>query len=608
VTQQAMPHAIPFVNKISLNIRTKVKHQQPSIIIKTAAFFLCLFSITAALAQQPLQLVANKKSDYTIVTTNTPTAVETQAAKVLQQYISNITGCSIPIATASQTKTDKQILIGNAQFVLAKDTVGLGGDGVLIKAYKKNLIVGGGWRKGVLYGAYTLVEDYFGCRSYVAKVEVPKAASIQLPASLYVKQKPAFDYRMTWFAEALNKDYCDFHKLNYFMEDWGLWVHSFSKLLPPEKYFATHPEYFALVNGKRVADQPDLTNADVLKIVIDNLRQLIKEKPDARFWSVSQNDNPRYCQCDKCNKINAEQGSPMGAILAFVNAVAKAFPDKTISTLAYQYSETPPKTLVPAGNVMIMLATASQDRRIPVKDQPGAFTDNLKKWSLKTPRLFVWDYVVQFSNALSPFPNLPALQPNIQLFANNKVSYLFEQGLGNIQGEFSQLKCYLLSKLMWNDNINANAIIDSFLNGYYGPVAATYLHQYINLLQTNAAGTKNKVSSGGSSKDARNDYLSQANIDNYKAIFQQALSKVDTSTLYGQRLLKEYTSVLYAEIENDKVDVIAQKKAGKFDKAKYANLVTNWYKMMTQLKLDYLNEIRTKTDDYYQKYMALLNN
>src|SRR5690606_29795356 len=51
-------------------------------------------------------------------------------------------------------------------------------------------------------------------------------------------------------------------------------VHTFGLLVPEEKYFSTHPEYYALVDGKRIpaassgtSGQLCLTNADVLNII-----------------------------------------------------------------------------------------------------------------------------------------------------------------------------------------------------------------------------------------------------------------------------------------------------------------------------------------------------
>ena len=108
-----------------------------------------------------------------------------------------------------------------------------------------------------------------------------------------------------------------------------------------------------------------MSNLDVLLLVTQTLEKLIKEKPDQKYWSVSQNDNDNFCQCENCKRLNDEQGCYQGSFLPFVNNVAKHFPDKTITTLAYRNSEAAPKSMKPLSNVLIMLCTAFDERRIP---------------------------------------------------------------------------------------------------------------------------------------------------------------------------------------------------------------------------------------------------
>ncbi len=559
-------------------------------------------------AQNKIQLVVNSKSSYSIITSNPNDPLQIKSAKILQEYINKISGCTLPVLSHIQNLNGNNIIIGNLK-AGAKDTTGLGADGILIKTSGSSLILSGGFRKGVLYSTYTFLQDYLGCRRYsVADIQVPHTGTIQIPALINRKEVPTFFYRMTHSPNALNNDFCDWYRLNYFMEDWGLWVHSFSKLLPSDQYFSAHPEYFALFNGKRVPDQPNLSNPAVLKIVSDNLKKLIAANPKALYWSVSQNDNQHYCQCPECTKLNKEQGSPQGSLLTFVNAIAKQFPDKIITTLAYQYSEPPPKTLRPAPNVMIMLTTASEDRRTAIKSQTAdVFNQYLRKWGTITNNLFVWNYIAQFENALSPFPDLPPLQPDIQLFAANNVKYMFEQGIGAIQGEFTELKTYLVSQLMWNKNVNVNQASQNFLKGFYGANAAKYISAYINILHKNAALSGVKLSSGAATRDQANTYLSLDKILVYKRLLKNALAVTDTSTTYYKRVTKEYLSVLYAELEIRKLNIKAEKSSGTFNKQQYISLLNEYHNKMKWLNIIYLNEVRKKVDDYYASYLNTIN-
>ncbi len=203
--------------------------------------------------------------------------------------------------------------------------------------------------------------------------------------------------------------YSDWRRMNYFMEGWGLWVHSFNTLVPPS-LFDTNPEYFALINGVRNRVSLDVTNPTVIEIARTKLGEIIALNPFSKFFSVSQNDTPTnqdFCQCENCKIVNEAQESPMGALLTFVNNIASSFPNKTISTLAYGYSEKAPKTLRPADNVMVMFCATSQNIISSLKaGGTDWFKTNLKKWGTLTESLFVWDYITNFDNLLLPIPNL----------------------------------------------------------------------------------------------------------------------------------------------------------------------------------------------------------
>ena len=71
----------------------------------------------------------------------------------------------------------------------------------------------------------------------------------------------------------------------------------------------------------------------------------------------------------------------------------------------------------------------------------------LQKWAAIAPHLYIWDYVVNFSHYIMPYPNFRVLQPNIKTFRDNKAIGIMEQAAYQSRGgEFSELKAYLISK------------------------------------------------------------------------------------------------------------------------------------------------------------------
>jgi hypothetical protein len=539
---------------------------------------------------QKIILVENGKSAYAIVMPEKATITEVQAAKVLQDYLFRISGANLPIAYDNEKPKAMEILVGNVQRPESKNISYnvLKEDGLLIKTKDKKLIITGGTKKGVLYGVYTFLDKYMGCRKFSSDLTiVPKKKTISL-GNINDQQLPAFNYRETFYNDAYDPEYMDWHMLHSFegrgtdKSQWGYWVHTFHSLLDPKEYGEKHPEYFSFYDGKRHAGliaswdgksvQPEaqlcLSNPDVLEIVCTNLKKAIDSKPEALYWSVSQNDNVNYCRCDKCAELNKKyaafapeekmysthggekyQALGMGSILWFVNQVADRFPDKIISTLAYQYSRVPPKEIVPRKNVNIMLCSIESSRNDPMETGDTSFSSDLRGWGKITNNILIWDYTIRFSNLLAPFPNLRILQPNIRFLRSNNVSALFEQG--NIQkgGEFAQLRAYLIARMQWNPEVDVKKEMDEFLHAYYGS-AAPEIKEYIDLLHdSNQSGKGVKMSIFGSPKDDKESFLSDALIKRYNQIFNRAEKKVMNNETLLVRVKSARLPVYYAMLE-----------------------------------------------------------
>ena len=308
-------------------------------------------------------------------------------------------------------------------------------------------------------------------------------------------------------------------------------------LVSPEIYYHDHPEYYSQVDSKRIPTQLCLTNPEVLEITVQNLRRKIAQNPAATYWSVSQNDNKNFCTCSNCKAIDDREGSPSGSIINFVNQVAEQFPDKMISTLAYEYGRRAPKTLKPRENVNIMLCSIEAYRDKPIAQDPTSadFVKDVEDWGKIAKDIIVWDYVIQFNNLISPFPNLHVLQPNLQFFAEHGVNAMFEQGNREVGGEFAALRAYMISKLLWNPNENADSVMNDFLKGYYGK-AAPYIRQYIDDMRAALLASGKPLRIFGTPNEAATSYLTPALIAGYEKIFDQAETMVADSAEILERV------------------------------------------------------------------------
>ena len=329
----------------------------------------------------------------------------------------------------------------------------------------------------------------------------------------------------------------------------------FIVLYPKKLFYKKHPEYFALRGKKRLPTQLCLTNAQVLHIVKDSVAAYFERYPMATVLSVSSDDNQQYCQCKNCVAIDKKEESQAGTMIRFVNAVATDFKDKTISTLAYQYTRKPPKITAPAPNVLITLCSIECDRSDGIENKCKNFTADLIGWSKLTKNIRIWDYTTQFTNFLAPFPNLHTLQPNIKLFVKNNAKWVFEQHSNN-PSELFELRSYLMAKLLWNPQRNYWDIIEEFVNAYYGKAAQSIL-DYIKTIHQKITKEHSDffLFLYGDPSQAFKTYLSADNLRFYHRLFDVAAKAVEKDAVLTNRVAKARLGIDFAFLEACKKNI-----------------------------------------------------
>ena len=496
---------------------------------------------------------------------------ETYAAEELRDFLARVTGVTLPIVTDARPIPRKAIVLGEAAFSAgARLPKGLreklGEDGFHLTVRGERLLICGSRKRGALYGVYDVLEKYAGCRWYASWHSViPSRRRVSVPATLNDTQVPAFAMREPfWYDLNVNRSFSARLRVNGYNQchavpekfggdsfrfGGGLSsCHTFRTLLPPDEFFDSHPEYFCLVNGRRLKwpSQPCLTNPDVLRIVTARVLERIRRDPGARFYGVSQNDCHLYCQCAACKAVDDEEESHAGTMVRFVNAVAEAvekeFPNVTLETLAYQYTRKPPKKTRLRHNVVPCLCTIECDFARPLNEsaykENVSFCRDIEGWKTQTDQLYVWDYTTDFLHYALPFANVLSLQGNLRFFRDNNVKEIFEQGAyQGRHGDFAELKGWLLAKLMWNPDQPIAPLLKDFFSGYYGK-GAPFAWQYCNelhKLQAASSATNNPLTIR---KGPENPAIPDEFLERAADLWRQAAdaTKDDKATSYNVRM------------------------------------------------------------------------
>src|SRR5579872_34973 len=481
--------------------------------------WLILYGGLAAIsAARAVTLVEHSTAKAIIVVGSKASAGERFAAEELSQYIKKATGAELPVMHSARQGAAK-ILVGPSSCPpnAAERLRNVRGDGWLIETEPDgSLVLAGNGRDGTSMAVYQFLERFAGVRwlwpGDLGEV-VPKRSSLAVVA-IALQQEPAYIWRDLGPGGALwgpmdkltaerklgvSEQHQQIEKLWEERNGFGGLLiyggHAMNEILPPAKYGPIHPEYYALVNGKRTwehADgkhgaQPCTTNPDVTRIVADYCDRFFKEHPGYDAFSISLNDGGGFCECNRCRRLDtgAAQKQPedpeagkagkarviTDRIVTFANAVAdviaKKDPGKKLILFAYGPYKQPPDRVKPRPNVIIQYTFhSSLDWNPQAEKQQYRETG---AWSGIAKNLGIYEYFIQGNS-----PDIPRLMPGP---IARSVRKLHEQGYCYYQTQAGDgyavngLNYYMLGRLLWDPSADVNQIQSDFVQTGFGKAA-----------------------------------------------------------------------------------------------------------------------------------------
>ena len=480
-------------------------------------FLICaVFSLLFSCAPAPVSKTDHNKA---IVVSAAASDTEVYAAQVLQEYLSALDGDEYPIIKDNQPFEGFKYCIGATDVYDTSDIKDRAADSYIIAPFGNGLAIYGSGSRGTVYGVFAFLEDFCGYRVYTADSGmISTSGEILLPEEK-IEYNTFFEYRNTDWRSGWTPLYSVANKLNGDLHGAvtheqggnisyiGGSSHTLSTVFcSADEYFDSHPDYFALHEGERVPDQLCLTNDKVYEIVLEEVLSLLKDghdpEADLQIISLSQADNPVYCECDACKALDRANASQAGSLITFVNRIARAVKEEgydnvAFDTLAYMHTRKAPSAVVPEDNVIVRLCTFECCFSHPMDDtdcpENTKLMKDLEEWSGICKKLYIWDYTTNYAFTLGIFPDFHVLQKNLQCFYEHGVKGVYEEGNYYIHlcdTEFGDLRTYLIAKLLEDPYCDYEAEMLDFCRYYYGE-GGDYIKKVIDEI---TADTKGHVS------------------------------------------------------------------------------------------------------------------
>jgi hypothetical protein len=459
-------------------------------------------------------ILTNKgKSEYSIYCGKSENIIVKHAAEELADYINRISGNRISV-TNNLDKSSKYIIVGKnnsfskkieklIKFSLIKC------DGFRIISHDGNIYIAGKIDRGTLYGVYYFLDHYLGVRWFSSDYEViPKKEKIELPP-INDLQNPDFAYREifdgqtddVYLRQHNRLNGCRFHRKYY---NYPEYLNTWSNFVPggPPPQFGGHNFYRVVKNEKyHYGGQLLAMDENCRKIAADYFKDVIKNYGTDYWYGFTQMDNG--WQADSLSLEFAEKhGKTLAApiadmVLSTADRVRKMYPAAKFATFAYQFSFLPPKNMDIPEYLLVETAPIHADFGQPFFDKRNKDVDEaLRGWNAIAENLSIWTYNTNFQNYLQPLPNMYAMFEDIKYLAKfNSIKGYFGQGAYNTKGaEFADLRMWVASRLLWDNDADYKRLIDEFCDGYYGE-ASIYIKKYIKLLHESLDKTNERISS-----------------------------------------------------------------------------------------------------------------
>lgn len=294
-------------------------------------------------------------------------------------------------------------------------------------------------------------------------IDVPQVARVELPDGTYDLEKPQLEIGNGRYSGMM---YDIANNIFGSTTCFTYGGHTFPSACPVEKYYASHPEYFALRAGKRVGVKGNpalcISNPAVEDLVVAEVLRRFDEGYD--IVELGQNDGLDYCTCDAC----AALGHGLGygeQFWVFHSRVARRLyalrPEKRVLITAYSVTALPPKTVRDLSpNVMLEIMKYDQANfdRWKAFGVPCGFTTYIYNWG-------PW-----------PTPGLTAkrsyafLADQARRFIANGVKGVYRCGYGELFG-MEGPAYYVYNRILGDTSLDANRLADEYVHRAYGAAA-----------------------------------------------------------------------------------------------------------------------------------------
>lgn len=428
---------------------------------------------------------------------------ERRAAETLAHYLEKISAQKWEVLPEPERLGTHGIFIGKTRRAFVdglwrsdelETETGLPTDRIDLKVKPSRILIVGENPLATLSGIYRFLQRYAGADWFAPGEygeEIPTHSSLRIPQGSHHWQPDFRDRRYYFFTKN--------PAFGRWREQMGMsahfdFNHNLHRIFTPEVY-ASHPEYWASINGIRPAPkrgernsvQLDYTNPDVARITAAAANDFFTKNPDRKSFSLGINDTIDFgndpATLAVVSPFRYWRGHPVFTDLVFAFAndvaqeVAKTHPDRYLPMLAYMWAEAPPSFPLEPNLFPCLCIDHGQWYDPQRKHSDMELT---RQWAKSgATQLGSWEY---YGGSGFFIPRIFTEQSAQSLKFIHNLGYdsiFFEDGANT---GFDAPKMWLAAQLLWDIDADPAALLEHFYTGYYGAAAAP-MRQFFELCE-----------------------------------------------------------------------------------------------------------------------------
>jgi len=426
----------------------------------------------------------------------------TRAVEDLRTYIERTTGAELPIV--NETGNQPAIVIEDCAAAIESRLVAapMPIEGFAIKTAPQRVRIVGNGPAGAAWGIYEFLERYVGVRFYWPEYRDDRANigtslvrtdSLVVPA-VHLSDAPAFRKRVRWPSGGPRIGKARMAEHDRHLRCGSSWPVNLIVHAPHgwNKFYAeTRPEIFQLrKDGNRDFGMLCYGHPLTLKTYVEEIElQVSSEKPpdrgrkiiNGKAITVSPADMGVACRCEQCqalwNRDGGNYGTASRVLATFVaklgREVKKRWPDMMVIFLPYKNYTYAPEGVEFPDNVEIQICgmpglAQYKDREINASEQV-----NIDAWvRLSGRKIQNWHYSCWPANRTKAAYLFPY---TIQEHYRNNLDKTVGSFINGVADHWPRqhLSLYVWLKVLWDPEINVDAVIREYCRRMYGPAART---------------------------------------------------------------------------------------------------------------------------------------